>query len=72
MLTIVKRTVREEDLKIGDVVNFWCGRARVVELRPYTGPLKGCFAIAETDMNWGWSLWTGQTVEVERAIGGDL
>ena len=41
--------VRAEDLRAGDMLDLWCGRLRIVKIRPYTGPLDCIHAIAELD-----------------------
>lgn len=40
--------VRNEDLKVGDVVRLWCGAKRITAIRPYDGPLRDdVFALVE-------------------------
>lgn len=60
-------SVRDEDLRVGDTV-FFLGRARrILEIKPYTGPLTDIvFAIAHTDLGGSFSLcfksWTEKIV----------
>lgn len=63
--------VRNEDLKVGDLVVMWCGRARITRVVRYSGPLRDIiFATAEVDTGRDFSLerrgWTD--VEVAQAV----
>jgi hypothetical protein len=58
----MKETVRDEDLKPGDVV-FVLGKKRITRISPYRGPLKGCIGLADTDSGPGFSLWSSGTTE---------
>ena len=41
------RSVRAEDLKVGDVIDTWFGQQRITAIEPYCGPLDDIvFAIA--------------------------
>lgn len=41
------RQVRNEDLKVGDVISLWCGAKRITAITPYRGSLQDLiFAIA--------------------------
>ena len=44
---MAKINTRDEDLKVGDVIDLWCGAKRITAIEPYTGPLTDIiFAIA--------------------------
>lgn len=59
----VWKSVRNEDLKVGDVVQV-LGRKRITEIRPYKGPLIDIiFALADTDTGPGFSLERGGWTE---------
>lgn len=60
--------VRDEDLRVGDVV-VALRKARIVAIRPYTGPLTDIiFAIADTDIGSGFSLAIGGYTEVTKRV----
>jgi hypothetical protein len=41
-------SVRNEDLRVGDIISAWFGRKTITAIRPYTGPLSDImFAIAD-------------------------
>ena len=61
------KRIPNEELKPGDVVSLWCGRARVLAIEPYHGPLKDLvFAIARVDTKFDFSLERGGCCEVIR------
>lgn len=56
-------TTRNEDLRVGDVVNV-LGWKRIVAIRPYRGPLTDIiFALADTVPGVGFSLERGGYTE---------
>lgn len=59
--------VRNEDLKIGDIIVLWFGTRRITSIRPYAGPLSDIiFAIASYEPGpiGGISLERGGRMEV--------
>jgi hypothetical protein len=58
------KTIRDEDLKVGDVVVILGGEVRVVAIEPYTGPLEEVFAIARTAPKRDFSLVHGCETQV--------
>lgn len=56
---MVKR-LPDEALRVGDVCDLWCGRKRILAIRPYTGPLKDIiFAHVDVDQGVGFALERG-------------
>lgn len=59
------RTVRDEDLRPGDVLMLLGRPHLITEIVPYTHPtVDGAFGIARAGDGWGMSLWCGQRCEV--------
>ena len=58
---------RNEDLKVGDLIQLWCGVERIARIEPYRGPLTDIvFAIAyfAGPGNRGFSLEIGGYTDV--------
>lgn len=53
-------TVSGSDLQVGDAIDTWMGRKRIVALRPYTGPLaelwSGRAQVADFDIGLGMTI----------------
>ena len=59
-MSALVESVRDEDLRIGDMVVMWCGRGRIVEIEAYKGALRDVvFAIARVDTGRDFSLIRG-------------
>ncbi len=56
------------EIKVGDVLNLWLGKVRVVALKPYTGPLAHLFPqgaqLADFDQKGGMTIDNGDFYEV--------
>jgi hypothetical protein len=60
-------TIRGSELKVGDVINTWAGKKRIVGLRPYTGPLAYLWPegarIASFDIGSGMTVANGDLLD---------
>jgi hypothetical protein len=59
----MKVSTRNEDLKVGDMVNV-LGIKRISAIRPYRGPHAFIFAVADTVPGGGFSLERGGYTDV--------
>ncbi len=55
----IDEEVRNEDLRVGDMVHLWCGYQRIVAIKKYTGPHEFIFGIVDTVPGVGFSLEKG-------------
>ena len=59
--------VKNEDLKVGDVIRLWCGTKTITKITPYNGPLcELVFALVDYEPGVGFSLTRGGYTEAMR------
>lgn len=67
----MSHSIRNEDLKVGDIMLLWCGAKRITSIEPYKGPLEGVIFATVTytpgvkKSHGGLSLECGGYTEIE-------
>jgi hypothetical protein len=68
MGTKMAKQVRGNELKLGDVIDTWAGKKRIIALQPYRGPLAYLFPagaqIATFDLGGGMTIDNSDLFEI--------